>query len=314
MIRSRLALVAFLCAAAPAWAAGAGEPIFPPGSRVGLVPPADMTLARGLTGFRNAQTGAAILVVEMPADAYPGLAVGFTDEGLAAQGFALQERSSPEIGTGKAVLVTGTQAASGRQIPKAVLLASDPSTTALVIGQLPEGASAADQASVAAAIRTVTFRPALTLDEQLGSLPFRLRDTAGFRPVRALAGNSLLLTDGPADVVKEAAQPVLIVAESFTPPPPASLREAFARQALLANTFIKDPVLERSQSFRQGGSEWHEIVAKAVEATWGTPVTVMQTIRFEPDSYVRAVGIVRTEQRDAILPRFRQIVDSIVPR
>lgn len=311
MILPRLALVLLLCLG-PARAAG--QAVFPPGSRIGLVPPGDMALAKGLSGFRNARTGAAILVVEMPPDAYASLALGFSDEGLKAQGFTLQERASPENGGGPAVLVSGYQEAGGRRLPKVVLLASGPSLTALVIGQLAEGASPAEQADVAAALRTVTFRPPLSLDEQLGSLPFRLRDTAGFRPVRAMAGNSLMLTDGPDDLVREAAQPILIVAEAFAQPPPAQLRETFARQALAANTFIRDPVLERSQSFRQGGSEWHEIVAKATEATWGTPVIVMQTIRFESDSYMRAVGIVRREQRDAILPRFRQAVDSLVPR
>ena len=41
------------------------------------------------------------------------------------------------------------------------------------------------------------IRGALGLDEQVAALPFRIDDLAGFRPVRVLAGNSVLLTLGP---------------------------------------------------------------------------------------------------------------------
>lgn len=309
----RLALVLFVLALGTAPAAAEGL-VYPPGSRVGLVPPPDTVVAGGLTGFRNVKTGSAILVIEMPAEAYPGLAATMSDESLKAQGFTPSSRETLRIGSGDAILIGGRQVEGGRTTQKVVLVVPDMSITALVIGQLPATATAEEVAGVQAALRTVSLRPPLTIDEQLASLPFRIRDAAGFRPVRAMAGNSLFLTDGPSDVIREASQPVLIVAESFARSPPAAMRETFARQALIANTFIRDATLERSQSYRQGGVDWHEIVAKATDATWGTPVIVMQTIRFGPDSYVRAVGVVRSDQRDAVLPRFRAAVDSITPQ
>ncbi len=317
MLRPTILLIVVLLAgsALAGGSAAAKEPVFPPGSRIGLVPPDDMVLARGLTGFRNTTTGAAILAVEMPADAYPSLAAGFTEQGLRQQGFAETRRSVVEIAGGPAaLLVTGQQVENGRSVPKSVLLTADPTFTALVIGQLPQGSSEAEIAAVETALRSVTLRPPLGLEQQIAALPFRLRDVAGFRPIRALAGNSLLLTEGPSDVIRVASQPVLIVAQSFGPAPPAAAREAFARQALTSNTFIRDAVLERSQGFRQGGSEWHEIVAKAKETSSGQDVVVMQTIRFEPDSYIRAVGMVRPESRDDILPRFRRVVDGLLPQ
>ncbi|MDB5591471.1 hypothetical protein [Enterovirga sp.] len=294
--------------------AAAQTPVFPAGSRVGLVPPPNMVPARGVAGFRNPQTGAAILAVEMPAEAFPGLAATFTDEALKAQGFSLTRRDAPQIGGGKAILVTGQQGEGASSVPKSVLLASEPGMTVLVIGQLPHGAPEPDVAAVEAALKTVAFRPALSLTDQVGALPFRIGDLAGFRVVRTMAGNSVMMTDGPSDVVRQASQPLLLIAQSFGPAPGPEQREAFARSALVANNFIKEPVLERSQSFKQGGSDWHEIVARATETGTETPVVVMQTIRFEPDGYMRSVGIVDAKQRDAVLPRFRRIVDSLAPQ
>lgn len=294
-----------------AGAAAAAERVFPPGSRIGLVPPAEMVASRGLTGFRHPRSGAAIVAIEMPAEAYPGLVASFTDAALKAQGFALTRRDAPQVGSGSAILVTGEQTDNGRTVPKTILLASDPTMTALVIGQLPQGASAADVADVEAALKTVAFRPPLGIDEQIAALPFRIGDRSGFRVIRAMAGNSVLLTEGASDVIRQASQPVLIIAQSFGPAPAPEQREAFARSALVSNNFIKDVVLERSQAFKQGGSDWHEIVARAKEAGSDVPVVVMQTIRFEPDGYMRSVGIVRSEDRDAVMPRFRQVVDSL---
>lgn len=295
-------------------AASAAEPVFPPGSRIGLVPPSDMKMARGLSGFRNEATGSGILLVEMPPDAYPGLAASFTDQALKAQGFALRTRDKVRIGSLNAMLVTGEQTEGARRSIKSMLIAGDPSMTALVMGQLPEGASDKEVASVEQALRTISFRPPLSLDESIEALPFAIGDRAGFRPVRAMTGSALMLTDGPNDAIQAADQPVLIIAQSFGPVPPAAQRETFARGGLTSNSFIKDAVLERSQAYRQAGAEWHELVAKAKDALSGTDVIVMQTIRFEPDGYIRSVGIVRPEARDATLPRFRRIVDSLTTR
>lgn len=292
----------------------AAEPVFPPGSRIGLVPPDSMQLTRGISGFFDPKTGAAIVLVEMPAEAYPAMAAGFTEESLKGQGFSLKTRDTVKIAGADAILIQGDQKDGERQIPKTVLLAPEQGLTALVIAQLPQGSPAPEIARVREALQTVAIRPALTMDQQVAALPFRLGDTAGFRPLRVMAGNSVLLTDGPSDVVKGADQPIMIVAQSYAPAPPPDARDSFARQALGANMLLKDTVYERSQGFRQGGADWHEIVAKAKDGPSEEPVVILQTIRFGPDGYLRMVGIVRENQRDAVMPRFRKMVDSVGTR
>jgi hypothetical protein len=165
---------------------------------------------------------------------------------------------------------------------------------------------------VKAALKTVALRPPLSVDQQVAALPFKVGDLAGFRPVRAISGNALLMTDGPKDVVRDAEQPIMIVAQSFGPGPATpEQRDAFARQALSANAMLKDGKFERSQGFRLGGAEWHEIVAKGKDNTSDQPVIVMQTIRFSSDGYVRMLGVAREDKRDDVMPRFRRIVDGI---
>lgn len=293
----------------------AADAVFPAGSRIGLVPPAGMVPTKGITGFNDPKTGTAIVTLEMPAEAYPSIAASFGPDVLKSQGFILKTRETVKVGTSEALLISGDQATAGRFVPKVVLLGTAADMTALVIAQSasidkPDNPNL----SVLAALRTVAFRPPLSVEEQLAALPFRMGGLEGFRPVRVMAGNSLLLTSGPNDAVQQVEQPVLIVARSFGQVPAADQRDTFARSALTSNTFLTDVVFERSQSFRQNGSDWHEIVAKGKDARSGEAVVTMQTIRFAPDSYLRAVGIARAKDRDDALPRFRRFVDAVAPK
>jgi hypothetical protein len=307
-----LRLPTLLLALTVAGAAFAADPTFPPGSRIGLVPPANMKLARGVAGFQDPASGTAIITMEMPPEAFASISAGFTDEGLKAQGFTPKSRDRVKLGNNEATLVSGEQTEGGRASQKAILLTADGTLTALVIAQLPANASKESMEQVKAALKTVALRAPLTIEQQVAALPFKLGDTAGFRPVRAMSGNALLMTEGPKDAVREAEQPVMIIAQSFAGAPTSpEQRDAFARQALAANAMLKDGVFERSQGFRLGGAEWHEIVAKGKDGVSDQPVIVLQSIRFSGDGYVRMLGIAREDKRDDVMPRFRRVVDGI---
>jgi hypothetical protein len=181
--------------------------------------------------------------------------------------------------------------------------------TGLVIAQaLPD---AETEATMRKMVTGVTLRPALSLTQQVDALPFRIADLGGFRPVRVLAGNSVLLTQGPKDQMQNLEQPILVLAQAVQQPPTADQRDGFARAALASNQTLKDFVIERSQSYRSNGVDWHEIVARAVDQPTNVPVVVSQTIRFAPDGYLRALGVVREDQRTGVLAKFREVVDSV---
>lgn len=308
----RLAAV-ILAAALGAGQALAAEPVYPPGSRFGFDPPSDMGLSRRFTGFERKEGGATVSVVELPPNAFPELVTGFTDASLLSQGFAVEKREAVKIGDDEAMLYTGEQPADpnapGPAIRKWILVVGSASVTGLIIAQaLPE---AETEATMRKLVTGVTIRPALSLADQVEALPFRITDSAGFRPVRVLAGNSVLLTDGPKDQMQNLEQPILVLAQAVQQPPSAEQRDGFARSALYANQTMKDFVIERAQSYRSKGVEWHEIVARAIDMPTNVPVVVAQTIRFNPDGYLRAVGVVREDQRAGVLAKFREVVDGV---
>lgn len=85
-------------------AAWAGDPVYPPGSRFGFDPPADMSLSRRFSGFERKEGGATVSVVELPANAFAELVSGFTDANLLSQGFAVEKREEVKIGDNEGML------------------------------------------------------------------------------------------------------------------------------------------------------------------------------------------------------------------
>ncbi|GJE17648.1 hypothetical protein [Methylobacterium marchantiae] len=308
-----LALIAGLSSGAIS-AALAADPVFPPSSRFGFTPPSDMALSKRFSGFERLEGGATLSVVELPSTAFVDLEKSFTDENLRTQGFVVTTREAIKVaGDVDAVLFTGEQpapeGAGTPTIKKWLLLVGDTTVTGIIIGQsVPDAETPETMRNM---LTSVKIRPELTLDQQVEALPFRIRETAGFRPVRVLAGNSVLMTQGPKDQMLNLEQPILVLAQAVQQPPQPEQRDAFARAALYSNQTMKDFAVERSQTYRQNGVDWHEIVARAVDAPSNTPVVVSQTIRFAPDGYLRALGVVRADQRSAMLSKFREVIDSV---
>ena len=294
-------------------AASAAEVIFPPGSRIGLAPPTDMDVSQRFTGFESRSKSAVITAVEMPAEAFKGLTADLTPENLKRQGVTMTSRETFKVGSNEAVLVEGNQAGGNASVQKWLLVVENPTMTALVIAQSVKGENPDAVQGMREALRTVAIRAPRDMDEQVSSLPFRFGDMAGFRPVRVMTGNSILLTEGPDDVISEVGQPAIMVAYS-TAVPPRDQRDAFARAALRSNALLKDIAIERAQSFRQRGADWHEIVARATDVPSGRPVVVTQALRFAQDHYLRVFGMVRAEARDSTLSRFRAVSDSVEPK
>ena len=242
-----LALIAGLSSGAisVAWAADA---IFPPSSRFGFTPASDMTLSKRFSGFERMEGGATLSIVELPSTAFVDLEKSFTDENLRTQGFVVATREAIKVaGDVDAVLFTGEQPApEGANTPaikKWLLLVGDTTVTGIIIAQTVPDAETPE--TMRNMLTSVKIRPELTLDEQVAALPFRIRESAGFRPVRVLAGNSVLMTQGPKDQMLNLEQPILVLAQAVQQPPQPEQRDAFARAALYSNQTMKDFAVER---------------------------------------------------------------------
>src|SRR5262245_18312773 len=85
--RAVVAMLAVAAAATHASRAGAADPVFLPGSRVGLVPPSGMVKSETFRGFEDRPRQAVIIVSELAAETFDKVAEEFTLDALRSQGF-----------------------------------------------------------------------------------------------------------------------------------------------------------------------------------------------------------------------------------
>ncbi|HEY1414088.1 MAG TPA: hypothetical protein VGF36_18220, partial [Rhodopila sp.] len=180
--------------AAPAQAA---DPTFPPGSRIGLVPPPGMLVSKNYLGFEDIDKDAAILLASQVAAAYPDIEKSLTPESLKAQGITLDKRETMTFAFGNGVLVSGKQTSDKKVYRKYLLVAQASDLTVLVNGQVPEQETAYPDAAMHAAMASVALRATVPDAEKLALLPFTVGDMAGFHIQSVLPGRALVLIDNP---------------------------------------------------------------------------------------------------------------------
>jgi hypothetical protein len=298
--------------------ASAAEVAYPPGSRIGLAPPPGFVTSKSFFGFEDAGNNVAIILVALPADAYAELDKTITVDALKRQGLTLESRAAMPLSLGKAFLVIGRQEVDKTKIRKWILVAASPSLTALVTVQMPEAAKIAyPDDTIRTALSTLAVRATVPVDEQLGLLPFKVGEFAGFRVAGVVPGRAVMLSDAPADAPGPPAatlEPHVLVTVAPGGPAQNAERDAFARDAFATIPNLKEIRITTSETLRMGGQQGHQIIANARDATSGTALTVVQWLRFGGGAFLQLVGIARAENWKDAYPRFRTVRDGIEPR
>jgi hypothetical protein len=308
-------LAVLLLALLPARAA---DVVYPPGSRIGLAPPPGLATSKTFFGYEDPDNNVAMMVVALPVQAYADLDRAMNAEALKRQGVTFETREPLALASGQAFLVVGRQEVEKTQVTKWFLVASSPTLTALVTMQVPDAAKALyPDAAIRAALTTLAIRPAVPIEEQLGLVPFKVDELAGFRIAGVIPGRAVMLSDAPADRAgppEAATEPHIFVAVAPGGPAQSSERDNFARELFATFPNLKDIRIVSSEPLRMGGQQGHQILANAKDATGAATLTVVQWLRFGGGVYMQMVGIARTDAWKDAYPRFRSVRDGIEPR
>ena len=99
MVPKLLIVLALALGAVPAAAADAA---YPPGSRIGLVPPPGMVTSKSFFGYEDPENNAAIILLALPAQAYADLDRSVSADTLNQQGLTFETREAMPLSTGEA--------------------------------------------------------------------------------------------------------------------------------------------------------------------------------------------------------------------
>jgi len=314
-IRSVTAMLAFMAFAVPAQAADA---LFPPGSRIGLVPPAGMTPGQSFQGFGDRQRDAAILITALPADAYGPLEKTGVPDVLHTQGITVDKREPIDLKAGKGFLIIGTAVTDKKRYRKWLLVAALDDLTALVSVQAPEQDSTYSDEILRAALATLTVRATVPDAERLSLVPFTVGDLAGFHVGEVLPGRALLLIDARGNHDAEASgfplnARLLIAALPGGPAEPNDWAN-FARETFDSIVGIKDVQVQMSEPLRISSQSGYQTLDKAKEGKTDTDIMVVQWLRFGTGGFMQMIGISRADVWSDEFPRLRAVRDSIDPK
>jgi hypothetical protein len=291
------------------------EPVFPPGSRIGIVPPPGMTASQRFQGFEDRARGVLLVVTELSLQSFVRVEKEFSDAQMRASGMEPIARETVETPGGPAQLIGARVTENGVAMRKWALLTRTDDMTAIVVAALPEAASSAYPDSVLrAALASAFIRAKLSPDEMLAVLPYRLGDLGGFRVLRASPDGTAVLTLGPNDTTLPVEQPYFLVAPRAVEPPPASERENFARRALTAFLNRPDVRVVSSEPIRIGDALAHEIVAEGEDDRTKDTLMIVQWLRFGTGGVVQMFGMARKDRWAEVLPRMRALRDGFAAR
>lgn len=311
MPRLFLACLVAACAAVAVPGLACAQTQFPVGLRVGLEPPGNLKPSVRFPGFEDTDRKVAVTILDMPAAAYGELerAASATPQ----EGSAKIKREDFAFRGGNGFLFTGQALVHSITVHKWILLATaaaDKDLTAMIVFEVPEAAlSVYSDAAVRKALASVVFRPA-PIGEQLGLLPFKLGDLAGFRVIKVSAAGGVILTEGPGEDLNQ--QPYVIVSIGRGAPERPDDRPRFARD-LLSTMPLNNIRLQSADAMRIGGAPGFEIRAQA-DGAKGEQKMVAQWLRFGGGNYLRVIGVGRKEDWDALFTRFRAVRDGIETR
>ena len=317
-----------LAMAVCAMPAQAADPIYPIGSRIGLVPPAGMVPSPNFEGFENIDKSAAILLATFPAEAFAQLDKTMYPQALQKQGIDIDKREPMQVKAGKGFLLSGTQESPRGRIRKWLLVAAAGDVTALVTVQVPEQNNTYTDAAVRDALATLSVRDTVPDAERLSLLPFTVGNLAGFQIDDVLPGRALMLIDktpvknpaaegspgNGADAPDRNVNARFLIASLEGGPTEWADRDTFARTTFDQIGGIRNVQVQDAEPLRIDGQAGYETLANAKEAQGDGDLKVVQWLQFGSGGYMQMVGVARAEVWLDVFKRLRTVRDSVAPK
>ncbi len=305
----RALVLTSLIAASPALAA---DPVFPSGSRVGLVPAEGLAAAKEFLGFESEDKKVKIGVAEIPAEAFP------TVETAVKEGKPSPTGVKPEpfeTAAGKAFITSDTGKDGATTVKMySVIIAGDKFTGYIIAQAREDAAKPISDDAMRKMLASAKLRAEVPVEEQLSLMPFKIGELSSFKTIRTLAPRAtILLTDGTEDTTLDGA-PYMVIGLTTAGPEKADDRGRFAEQAARTIPGIRNARITSNEPMRIDGTPGYETRIDAVAGKNDTPVTVVQWLRFGASSSLRIIASATREDWPKAFPRFRAVRDGIDPR
>lgn len=305
----RALVLTSLVIASPALAA---DPVFPSGSRVGLVPAEGLAAAKEFLGFESEDKKVKIGVAEIPAEAFTTVETAVKEGKPSPTGV----KPEPFETAARKAFITSDTGKDGATTVKmySVIIAGDKFTGYIIAQAREDAAKPISDDAMRKMLASAKLRAEVPVEEQLSLMPFKIGELSSFKTIRTLAPRAtILLTDGTEDTTLDGA-PYMVIGLTTAGPEKADDRGRFAEQAARTIPGIRNARITSNEPMRIDGTPGYETRIDAVAGKNDTPVTVVQWLRFGASSSLRIIASATREDWPKAFPRFRAVRDGIDPR
>ncbi len=291
----------------------ADQPRQVPGTSVSLVVSDRFVEVDGVAGLKDLDTGASIVVTELPQEGFAGLAAIFStvdamNGRLQGDGITVNESEDLLTPGGNAIrLAHGVQVAASGRVDKWLALVGG-AKTALITMQVREEL-AFNSAIVRAVVTSVTFGAPPSSDQLIARLPFVVDIATPFRFIGAPAGSALFLTIGPDDLNTDARQPMVMIVRQVSSVKSQPLEQMAEIQLRSTSSFV---AAEISSRYRMTFAEAPGIFLGGKSRNGGRALEFRQYFAIADDGkFIRLVASAPEGQLKSLVRTIQQMAQSV---
>jgi hypothetical protein len=283
------------------------DPVAIPGSRVQMEPPPGFEPADRFQGFASLETGASIMVTEMPTGAKQMLA-NMTAAELRKGGMTLLDRDDRAFDGLDGAMVRIAQNAQGQEWLKQMAVFGDEKTTYMVVASYPKDSDEELVAAITTSLTGLQVSDAPANPEE--ALLFQLTPSGDMKLAMAMSGTAMY-SKGGVRVGKNHSAPAFVVGPAAT----AGLVQlertaAFAETRLKQTATIRDIAVRETAALDVDGLSGFETTASAIDDDSSAELFVYQALLFDEKGYFLMQGIGRRADEKRYLPIFKQMSRS----
>lgn len=294
--------------------AAAKEPTAIPGTTVTLTPPDAFTPSSQYSGFENKKTGASVLVIEFPPEAYDQIAptlFGNLEQAkteFAKRQIKVETLSEVDTPNGKITLLKGEQVANGQTYEKWMALFKGGKTVMLTV-QAPEDDSL-DEEQVVALVKSVKLGRPQSIAERVATLPYKIEAIEPFRFADILAGNTALLVVGSKNVDPSGNMAILLVSQQLSGASIADKVDAAAESLLHGTVGLTEARIEKRDTVTFAGAKGPRLEGSFEEK--GLKKRFLQVLSVQPDGkFVRLLATAKADEFDGLKPAIEKITAGV---
>lgn len=277
-------------------------PTLVPGTQITLDPPEGFSRADRFPGFQKGETGASIMVTEMPAP-YLQVRQAMTAEALATRGMTLISSDPVKVGGVDALLLHLSQPANGIDFLKWMLVTGDDKQTVMVVATFPKEAAAQFAEPLKQSVLSATRDANMKIDPWDG-LQYRVAPGAPLKFAKRIS-NTVMFNESGTLGSNDPGEAIYLVGSSVADPGLADLK-TFSEQRAAAMPQLKNLTVTGGRKVKVDGMEAYELLANAADARTDVLIRFYQTIAKEPGGYYIFVGAVRARDGDAMVKAYRE--------